>query len=62
MFNLQRAKRAYYSMDINWNILSNKIIESNSIVLSTHINPDGDGLGSELAMFYYLKSIFYYFM
>ena len=44
-------------MDINWNILSNQIIESNSIVLSTHINPDGDGLGSELAMFYYLKSI-----
>ena len=39
------------------NILSDQINISNNIVLSTHINPDGDGLGSELAMFYYLKSI-----
>ena len=44
-------------MSINWNILSDQINISNNIVLSTHINPDGDGLGSELAMFYYLKSI-----
>ena len=44
-------------MSINWNILSDQINISNSIVLSTHINPDGDGLGSELAMFYYLKSL-----
>ncbi|MBI72003.1 MAG: hypothetical protein CMG61_00855 [Candidatus Marinimicrobia bacterium] len=44
-------------MIMNWNILSDQINRSKSIVLSTHINPDGDGLGSELAMFYYLKSI-----
>ena len=33
------------------------IASSNSILLSTHVNSDGDGLGSEIAMYYYLKSL-----
>ena len=42
---------------MNWNVL-NKIINSNDIfLLSTHVNPDGDGLGSEIAFYYYLKSL-----
>ena len=40
-----------------WKNLKNKVDNSNRIFLSTHINPDGDGLGSEIAFYYYLKSI-----
>ena len=42
---------------MKWEELKNKIADSNNILLSTHKNPDGDGLGSELAMYYYLKSL-----
>ena len=42
---------------MDWEKLKSKIDSSNDILLSTHKNPDGDGLGSELAMYYYLKSI-----
>ena len=45
----------YFSND--WRKLDSIIIESNSILLSTHVNSDGDGLGSEIAMYYYLKSL-----
>ena len=38
---------------ISWNLLENAIEDANSILLSTHINPDGDGLGSEIAFYYY---------
>lgn len=37
--------------------IKNIIQESNSVLLSTHENPDCDGLGSEIAIYYYLKSI-----
>ena len=40
-----------------WGKLDLLIKESNSILLSTHVNSDGDGLGSEIAMYYYLKSL-----
>ncbi len=39
---------------MNWNLLNTVIQKSQSIVLSTHVNPDGDGLGSELGLYYYL--------
>ncbi len=42
---------------MNWNQLNIIIQKSNNIVLSTHVNPDGDGLGSQLALYYYLKHI-----
>ena len=42
---------------MNWDSLNTIISKSNKIVLSTHINPDGDGIGSELGFYYYLKSI-----
>ena len=39
----------------NWDKLTAIIKDSKSILLSTHINADGDGLGSEIAFYYYLK-------
>jgi bifunctional oligoribonuclease and PAP phosphatase NrnA len=33
------------------------IHESNQILLTTHENPDGDGLGSQIAMFNYISSL-----
>ncbi len=42
---------------MNWNLLNNIIKDAETFLLSTHVNPDGDGLGSQLAFFYYLKSI-----
>ena len=41
----------------NWDELLVIIQESQSILLSTHINADGDGLGSEIAFYYYLQSL-----
>ena len=40
-----------------WTELDSVIAESDSILLSTHVNSDGDGLGSEIAMYYYLKDL-----
>ena len=45
----------YFSND--WKQLDSIISKSNTILLSTHVNSDGDGLGSEIAMYYYLKSL-----
>ena len=44
-----------------WQKLDSLIKKSKSILLSTHFNSDGDGLGSEIAMYYYLKSLNYSF-
>jgi len=41
----------------SWVKLLTLIEESESILLSTHKNGDGDGLGSEIAFYYYLKSL-----
>ena len=40
-----------------WEKLKSKIDKSKKILLSTHRNPDGDGLGSEIAFYYYLKKL-----
>ncbi len=37
--------------------IDNKIKNSDSILLSTHENPDCDGLGSEIALYYYIKGL-----
>ncbi|MEA1985854.1 MAG: bifunctional oligoribonuclease/PAP phosphatase NrnA [Candidatus Marinimicrobia bacterium] len=39
----------------NWNELKERIKFANRIVITTHIHPDGDAIGSELALYYYLK-------
>ena len=38
-----------------WSKIDSLINSSKNILLSTHINPDGDGLGSQLALTNYLK-------
>jgi phosphoesterase RecJ-like protein len=40
-----------------WEQISEYISKSKNILLSTHRDPDGDGLGSEIGFYYYLKSI-----
>jgi phosphoesterase RecJ-like protein len=42
---------------IDWKPIHDKILEAGSILLSTHENPDGDGLGCSAAMFHYFKSL-----
>ncbi len=37
--------------------LSEHFINSANILLISHINPDGDAIGSQLALYYYLKSV-----
>ncbi len=41
----------------NWKKLNQGIKNSNRIVLSTHMNPDGDGLGSAVAMHSYISNL-----
>ena len=41
----------------SWDALQNAIEDANTILLSTHVNPDGDGLGSEIAFYYYLLDL-----
>jgi len=42
---------------IDWKPLHNTINSSAKVLLSTHENPDGDGLGSATAVLYYLRDI-----
>ena len=39
------------------NQLKKLIFKHQNFVLTTHVNPDGDGLGSEMAFYHYLKSL-----
>ncbi len=47
----------YNNVPINWPEVNNVIKSANRIMLTTHENPDGDGLGSECGIFYHLKEI-----
>ena len=42
---------------IDWKHINNYVDEAETILLTMHENPDGDGLGSATAMYYYLKEI-----
>ena len=42
---------------LDWKSLHKTIDGAGRILLSTHENPDGDGLGSAYAMYHYLKSL-----
>ena len=42
---------------LDWKTLYQQIETSERILLSTHENPDGDGLGSAYAMYHYLKNL-----
>ena len=38
-----------------WSAVKEMLDDANNLILSTHMNPDGDGIGSQLAMAGYLK-------
>lgn len=40
-----------------WNDLVAAIVANNSFLISSHLSPDGDAIGSQLAFYWYLKSI-----
>ncbi len=42
---------------IKWRLVDELIKKSKRILLTTHENPDGDGLGSERGIYYHLKEI-----
>ncbi|MBS4028963.1 MAG: bifunctional oligoribonuclease/PAP phosphatase NrnA [Ignavibacteriales bacterium] len=42
---------------LNLQLFQKIISENNSFILTTHVNPDGDGLGSELAMKHFLQKM-----
>ena len=44
----------YNNSEINWAKIDEIISSKNKILLTTHENPDGDGLGSEVAMYHHL--------
>lgn len=46
-----------HNTHISWFELDQLIAEHDTIMLTTHKNPDGDGLGSEVAFYHYLKSL-----
>ena len=47
----------FNSTPIDWHQVHNVIDAAQRIMLTTHENPDGDGLGSEVALFHHLREI-----
>ena len=45
----------FNNIPIKWNKVDDIISSCKRIVLTTHENPDGDGLGAEVGMYYHLK-------
>ena len=42
---------------MDWKLLNNVLHKSKNIILTTHVNPDADGVGSELGLYYYIKHL-----
>ena len=40
---------------IDWDAVHSVINNANNLMLTTHENPDGDGLGAECGLYYHLK-------
>ena len=62
--NLQKGKKKlsgninnidFNNTPINWNRVNDIINSCEKILLTTHENPDGDGLGAEVGLYYHLK-------
>ena len=47
----------FNSTPIDWHQVHNVLDAAQRIMLTTHENPDGDGLGSEVALFHHLREI-----
>ncbi len=52
-----QIKMNFSNAQIKWGVVDDLIKKSNKILLTTHENPDGDGLGSECGIYYHLKEI-----
>ena len=46
-----------HNTKIDWNKVNDIILASDRILLTTHENPDGDGLGAEIGIFYHLMDL-----
>ncbi len=44
-------------MSIDWQPVREYIQSADRLVLTTHVSPDGDGIGSEIALYYFLKQM-----
>lgn len=44
-------------MDYNWKPIIQRLRSAGRILLTTHVNPDGDGIGSEIAMYHCLRKM-----
>ena len=47
----------FNNIGIDWKKVNNVILKADKIMLTTHENPDGDGLGSECGIYYHLKEM-----
>jgi len=47
----------FTNVDSDWKKVNEIITSCSKILLTTHENPDGDGLGSEVAMYHHLMEI-----
>ena len=47
----------YNNTAIDWGKVHEVISSANKIILTTHENPDGDGLGSEVALYHHLNEL-----
>ena len=42
---------------MNWDAAAKALLNNDRIVLTTHVSPDGDGVGSEVALYYFLQNL-----
>ena len=51
---IMKSKFDFNNTKIDWEKVDRVIDGSNKILLTTHENPDGDGLGSQCGIYYHL--------
>ena len=44
----------FNNINIDWQLVDEVISSCKKIILTTHENPDGDGLGAEAGLYYHL--------
>ena len=50
-------KLNFNNTPINWSQVNDIILSCERIILTTHENPDGDGLGAEVGLYYHLNEL-----
>ncbi len=54
--SLEETKRRRPSASDRWERIRQIVDEGKRFIITTHVNADGDGLGSEMALFHFLRS------